>query len=281
MELPSGWTVVDRHKFGPFTTSMVLQRPDGSQVVFTAWRHRKGHGVAAAESLDRIRGVRWWSPLRRGWWIAILFMIGSACFALGSIPAFASWVGEAVVWVFFVGSIFFTSAAYLQYFEASNEGDDLRGAARTRRPLGLRLASLGWWATSTQLLGTLWFNLTTFAGTRTDLDLSQQEILVWAPDAIGSILFLVASTFAVAEVRDGMKRGWRPSLESAIAWINMTGSIAFGISAIAAFIDPTNGELLNVAAANAFTFIGAVCFFTGALLLVPDMGRATEPVVST
>ncbi len=101
----------------------------------------------------------------------------------------------------------------------------------------------------------------------------QEESLIWAPDAIGSILFLVASGFALAEARDGIGRGWRPSLETAIAWINLAGSVAFGISAIAAFIDPTDGELLNVAAANAFTFVGAVCFFVGALMLLPDLGR--------
>lgn len=281
MDVPSGWIEVDRHRIGPFTTSMVLQRPDGAKVVFTAWRHRKGHGVVAAANVDRLEAVPWWAPQRRGWWIAILFMLGSLCFALGSVPAFAAWIGSAVVWVFFVGSIFFTAAAYLQYFEATNEGDDLRGGSTTRRPLGVRLVSLGWWAASTQLLGTLWFNLTTFAGTRETLTVAQQESLIWAPDAIGSILFLVASSFAVLEVRDGIGRGRRPSLESAIAWINMTGSIAFGVSAIAAFIDPADGELLNVAAANAFTFVGAVCFFVGAFMLLPDMGRAAEPEGAT
>ncbi len=270
-----------RHRIGPFTTSMVLRRPDGVEVLFTAWRHRKGDGMVEATAAERIGDIPWWAPQRRNWWIAILFMIGSLCFALGSLPPFASVVGEAVVWVFFLGSVFFTSAAYLQYFEASNEGDDIRGAARTRRALGLRLTSLGWWAASSQLLGTLWFNLTTFAGTRTGLDLGQQEALVWAPDALGSILFLVASAFAILETSDGLSRGRRPSLESIIAWINMAGSIAFGISAIAAFIDPANGELLNVAVAGTFTFLGAMLFFVGALLLLPDMAREREIAPAT
>ena len=39
-------------------------------------------------------------------------------------------------------------------------------------------------------------------------------------------IFLVASTFAVLEVRNGLGGGWpRPSLEAAIAWANMTGSV--------------------------------------------------------
>jgi hypothetical protein len=275
MDIPAGWTVVDRHRIGPFTTSMVLQRPDGSQTVFTARRHRKGRGLLDVETDEHIAGIPWWAPQRDGWRIAILFMIGSLCFALGSVPAFAEALGQNVAWVFFVGSLFFTSAAYRQFFEASNEGDDIRGSARTKRPLGVRLTSLGWWAAATQLLGTLWFNLTTFAGTRDSLSVAQQETLVWAPDAIGSILFLVASALAVLEVRDGLQRGWRPSLESAIAWANMVGSIAFGIAAIAGYIDPANGELLDVAAANAFTFVGGLLFFVGAALLLPEMARTS------
>jgi hypothetical protein len=279
MDIPTGWTIVDRHDIGPFVTSMVLLRPDGSEVVYTSWRNRKGHGLAERPAVDRIKTVPWWAPQLRGWWISVLFMIGSLCFAFGALPPFASMVGDAVVWVFFVGSLFFTSAAYLQFFEASNQGSDIRGSAVTRRPLGVRLSSLGWWAASSQFLGTLWFNLTTFAGTRGGLDAAQQEALVWAPDAIGSILFLVASTFAVLEARDGIRRGWRPSLETAIAWANMTGSIAFGISAIAAYIDPSTGEVLNATMANGFTFLGAALFFVGAALLLPDLGRsvAAEP----
>ncbi len=87
----------------------------------------------------------------------------------------------------------------------------------------------------------------------------------------------MASTFALLETRDGQVQGGRPTLESGIAWINMVGSIAFGISAVAAFIDPANGELLDAAVANGMTFVGAVCFLVGAALLLPDMSRAPGP----
>ena len=68
-----------------------------------------------------------------------------------------------------------------------------------------------------------------------------------------------------------------PRSKSGIAWINMVGSIAFGISAVAAFIDPANGELLDAAVANGMTFVGAICFLVGAALLLPDMSRAPGP----
>ena len=254
---------------------MVLERPDGTRATFSAWHHRKGHGLIDEAARAGLRDIPWWAPDRRGWWIAVLFMIGSLCFALGAFPATALLFGSAVVWVFFIGSIFFTSASYLQFYEVTNEGDDPQGQGRTRRLFGIRPASLGWWAAAIQLVGTLWFNLTTFAGTRTTLTTPQEAALVWAPDAIGSICFLVASALAIIEVRDTVRGWWPRALESTIAMINMAGSIAFGISAMAAFILPQTGELLNSAAANAGTFVGAILFLLGAFLLLPDLGRST------
>ena len=95
---------------------------------------------------------------------------------------------------------------------------------------------------------------------------------------VGSILFLVASALVIAETHDRLRGILFRSLESRIAGLNMLGSIAFGISAVAAFIVPSTGELLSLPVANLFTFIGAVMFFVGAALLIPDMDP--EPKVS-
>ena len=49
-------------------------------------------------------------PARLNALIAWLFMVGSACFVLGSVPAYANAVGGTVDGVtYFVGSIFFTA----------------------------------------------------------------------------------------------------------------------------------------------------------------------------
>src|SRR4029079_13222354 len=59
-------------------------------------------------------------PATSGWrstvsWSAVLFIIGSACFAIGPFPGFLQLVGAAAdAAAFFVGSLFFTSAAALQ-----------------------------------------------------------------------------------------------------------------------------------------------------------------------
>jgi hypothetical protein len=197
-------------------------------------------------------------------------MVGSACFAVGSIPMAAAALGSAAPWIFFVGSLFFTSAAYLQYFEATNEGDALDGTGRTRRLVGVKRDSLGWWASFIQLLGTLAFNVTTLAGTMV-LTGQQAERWVWAPDVVGSVFFLTASWLVIAETHDRIRGMLFRSLESRIAAVNMLGSIAFGVSAVGAFIVPSSGEVLSLPIVNIFTFIGAVFFFIGAGLLIPAM----------
>ena len=65
----------------------------------------------------------WWAPGARGWWIGILFGVGSALFALGAVPGYASAVGVRTDSItFFIGSLFFTSAGFLQYRESVDAG---------------------------------------------------------------------------------------------------------------------------------------------------------------
>ena len=51
--------------------------------------------------------------------------------------------------------------------------------------------------------------------------------------------------------------------------MNLAGCVFFGISALASFIVPSSGSILDLAAANWTTALGALCFFIGALLLLP------------
>jgi hypothetical protein len=55
----------------------------------------------------------------------------------------------------------------------------------------------------------------------------------------------------------------------------MVGSIAFGVSAIAAkAVGPTD-EIRSIALTNLGTFVGALCFLAGAVLLIPDQAQHT------
>jgi hypothetical protein len=176
------------------------------------------------------------------------YALGSVCFVLGSTPLYFDHVDEAVTAAtFFIGSLFFTTAASVQMW-----------TSRTTLPLFSRHPDrVGWWSASVQWVGTLEFNVSTFAATIVGLTATQEKRLVWSPDMIGSILFLVASVLGVWAVR--MVASTRRDRGMAI--LNLLGSVAFGAAAIAAFVLPTTGEVLNIGIVNVGTALGGICFF--------------------
>ena len=252
---------------GPFVTHVVYEI-DGVEHEWSSRAHRKrrrGGGPGGR--------IRW----TRQWWIAILFMVGSLCFALGSVPGYASLVGVvADSATFFVGSIFFTSAGYLQFAEVVNTEPSAEAGAHRFRFASWEPRRIDWLATSIQLAGTVFFNVSTLRALIESLDAAPASLLSWRPDALGSVCFLVASWLAFAEAGDGWL-SWRlRDLGWSIAGLNLVGSVFFGLSAIGAYIIPSTGDLLNAAVANGGTFLGAVCFLVGAALLIPEAERAAR-----
>lgn len=282
--IPEGWTVVRTSGPLSFTTHALLRRPDDSVVEWSSRRHRKGLGLRLPDGhrLRRAEGGWGGRPQRSSWWMGGLFAFGSVCFALGSMPLFFDRVAASIVAAtFFVGSLTFTAAAAVQYHEAARAHEGL--LAESPRPgLGHLLQwmprRLAWWAALVQLIGTVLFNVSTFAATRDDLDTDQVRRLVWAPDVYGSVCFLVACGLAWSEVN----RGIRPRPDGSIGWrialINLAGAVAFGVAAIAARVLAT-GEPANIAMVNGATFAGALCFLTGAVLLPVESAadRAAAP----
>ena len=62
---------------------------------------------------------------------------------------------------------------------------------------------------------------------------------------------------------------WAPrSVDWQAAWINLVGCVAFGVSALAAFVTAA-GATVDPAVAGAGTFVGALCFLVAALLPLP------------
>lgn len=292
-DLPDGWAAVDARGPGPFVTHAVLRRPDGAEVEWTSRRHRKGLGLRAGAAVPTApadaapvavpagarphHGADAWS-----WWIGALFAIGSVCFALGSLPAFFQAVAPAVTaWTFAVGSVFFTSAAYLQYDEAARAPRDVLATAPPRGRLaalvGFRADRIDLWASAVQLVGTVLFNVSTFSATRTGLTVAGDKSLVWAPDVLGSVCFLVASWFAYAEVNRGVLPRPDRSVGWTIAGLNLAGSVAFGVAAVAARYLRGTDDVANIAAVNAGTFVGAACFLVGAVLLPVESARDRAP----
>jgi hypothetical protein len=197
-------------------------------------------------------------------WMALLFATGSTCFLVGPIRAYAQLVGAvAVSWTFFIGSILFTGGGTLQSLLAWPDRHS-PGAGRA-----------AWWAAIIQSAGTLFFNVTTFHSLSTLPDNAGYDRLVWRPDAFGSICFLVSGVIAY---RASARRGWWPVRGGAGWWeagVNLLGCILFGISAVAGYLVPSTGSILDLAAANWTTALGAACFLACAVATLRT-GRTTK-----
>ena len=126
--MPAQPETTQERGFGPFVTFVVRKRPDGVIARWESRAHRKHlHGAVSP-------GSTWWAPRDRDWWMGVLFAVGSLLFALGTVPAYADAVGarpDAVT--FFIGSLFFTSAGFLQYREAVDAAPRRPGTARSRQ----------------------------------------------------------------------------------------------------------------------------------------------------
>ena len=94
---------------------------------------------------------------------------------------------------------------------------------------------------------------------------SEYNKLVWRPDWRGSICFLVSGAIAY---HASPRHGWLPARGAPGWWqpaINLLGCIFFGISAIAGYVLPSTGSVLDLAAANWNTALGAACFLACAV----------------
>jgi YrhK-like protein len=217
-----------------------------------------GHALLRASGPDALEG--WDRP------IAVGFGIGSLCFFIGPFPGVVQLIGsgpDAVL--FFVGSIFFTFAAALEVRQTT-----LRRAARFG-------SDETWWSAAVQFVGTLLFNLSTFDAMQTGLSNQQDDRLIWTPDVFGSAAFLVSGALAYHVAA----RGGRHDREWRMAAVNLLGCILFGVSAIASYVVPDSGSILDLAAANWGTSLGAACFFAGSVLLWPSIYHTSPEELRT
>lgn len=186
-------------------------------------------------------------------WMALLFAAGSVCFVVAPFPGYANLVGDAADAVtFFVGSVLFTAGGALQTAIAFPERHAHGGAAQA-------------WAAAIQSAGTLFFNVTTYRALHTALASPEYDRLVWRPDSLGSICFLLSGLIAYLA---SARHGWRPVRGGRGWWepsVNLLGCVLFGIAAIAGFVVPSTGSVLAQAAANWNTALGAACFLACAL----------------
>ena len=182
------------------------------------------------------------------------FGLGSLCFVAGPLTAYGNAVGaRADALTFFIGSILFTLGGASQCLLAAPERSD--------RPTGLASWRTAW----IQSVGTLLFNLMTFVAITVAATARSYDTVVWGPNAIGSVCFLVSGTIFYLSAP---RRGLLPRTDHEGWWeapVNLLGCVLFGISAVAGYATGQAGVLVSTGISNWTTTLGAACFLACAL----------------
>ena len=265
---PESWERTGLRGIGRFVTELELIDETGQHILWNARRHRKGLGPftnsarAEAESLTQ--------HLNRP--IALRFIIGASLFFIAATLSLLN-VGSTFTQnlIYFVGSIFFTLAGYLQYFQSINNSEDihLRSPSKPWRWWAWQPSRIDFWVVSSQLLGTLFFNFNTFDAFLSHT-LESDLISIGMPDILGSILFLISGTFGVIEFNHHIIFWPKRSRQSSITIINFWGCILFMGSAILApvvFLSPSEWSTL---ASVGMTAAGALAFLISSTLMLSE-----------
>ena len=218
-------------------------------------------------------------PARLNAAIAWLFMVGSACFVLGSVPAHLDAVGSWVDGITVVGSLFFTTASYFQLVQAQSPAttDVDRPASTCRCARG---CGAGCRTTQPARRG----HPVPARSSSTSAPWPRSPTTRPPPRPTGTSGGRTSSGRCCSWCRARMPCSPSPTGSSAsshgpswrIAWLNMLGSVLFMASALASYVLPSTDELVSTRVAVAGTLLGAV-FLLGAALMFPAWRRALEP----
>lgn len=274
-----------------FITQVFEYRDDSRTYLYTSRRMRKGlddllvdkHRNSLRHPFHQLSSLFTYQPKTLTWWIGVLFMMGASGFVVASIVSLnddSSVSDFTKNLTFFIGSLFFTAAAYLQYLESINA--DITNSEHFTKDkknwvwLAFRHKNLGFLSSASQLMGTLFFNLNTFNSLYFSFTFLQEDLFIWMPNMIGSMLFIMSALFGWLEVsRDKHVKSFR-SLSWWIIWINILGSIFFQLSAIKSYVLLNSGELIGPEALLEYTLYGAICFLIAAYLLNVEMNETAQ-----
>ena len=263
---------------GPFTTRLTWHRPEGGTVVWESRLARKrgvlsvrdaGGTVAMSPTVD----IQALDRLRRLNYVASgAFFLGGILFALGAAVAqFGSGDPVESASIYFAGGLFFNTGGYTSLLQVLNAPRHSQGggalATAGWRWWGYEPMRLDWLSTFVLFAGTLVFGVNLLDSFLQGLSVQQTNRLIWTPDVIGCVLFLISGHLAFAEICHRS----RPCLRSrSLGWwvvaVNQFGSILFMVSALAAFTRPATQSLVNADIANWGTLCGALCFSLGGAL---------------
>jgi hypothetical protein len=107
--------------------------------------------------------------------------------------------------------------------------------------------------------GTIVFGINLIDSMLGSLTPAQEDRLVWNPDIIGCLLFLISGLLAMVDISGSWWRLRGEGLGWWIVFVNQVGSVLFMASGVASFVR-ADGDMIAVALANWGTFGGAACF---------------------
>ncbi|MFB7618670.1 hypothetical protein [Kitasatospora sp. NPDC056181] len=263
---------------GPFTTRLTWRPPGGGTAVWESRLARRrgllavhppGAPTSRRASADDVAIGR----LRRLNAIAATaFIIGGALFAAGAgVAQFGSGDATTCAALYFAGGLFFNTGGYVSLLQVVNAprhvpGGEGRLVTRRWRWWSYEPTRLDWLSAFVLFAGTLVFAVNLIDSFLQGLSVQQVNRLIWTPDVIGCILFLVSGHLAFAEICHGRPCVRRRSLGWWIVAVNQLGSVLFMVSALAAYTRPATDSLVNADIANWGTLTGALCFSVGGVL---------------
>ena len=261
---------------GPFTTRLTWRLMDGRTAVWESRRARKrgllgvrepGEEAVTPRRADRVSIGR----LRRLNAVAAgAFTVGGLLFAVGAAVAQYGPRGTTGAWIYFVGGLFFNTGGYASLLQAVNAPRQDSGSGslsgRRWRWWSYEPGRIDWLSTFVLFAGTLVFGINLLDSLLQGLSAQQANRLVWAPDMVGCVLFLISGHLALVEVCHGRPRVVAQDVGWWIVVVNQLGSVLFLVSALAAYTRPATGGLVNVDVANWGTLAGASCFAAGGVI---------------
>ncbi|MGE0297412.1 hypothetical protein [Pseudonocardia sp.] len=268
-ELPSEARVQNTGGRGSLISRVQWLHPDGSTATWESRLARKRGVIEVVRNgiVERIMArpavaVR----LRRCNDLSgVSFFLGGLLFTVGALLAqYEAAPVLTIDWTFLIGGFWFSTGAYAALVQELNSprriGDDGTLVAPAWRWWAYEPYRPGWVAAFALFCGTLAFAVSLVDAFLTGLSAGQANRLIWAPQMVGCVLFLVSGHIAIAEVCHGRLRWMPSSLGWWIVLVNQIGSWLFMVSGLAAFVRPVTGEVISVGLINWGTAWGAACF---------------------
>lgn len=293
---PEEWEKRESGGAAGFEDSRTVYRlPDGSEYVWESRRHRKGLGLRtrsgrAARLQDRApeAGKRnpWlggFAPHRLAWWIAVVFILGSALFTVGAtaslFPALFGGAERASLTAdlsYFTGASLFTGGVYLQLLEAINASDYIGMKPPYWRPRQFRWFAwqprrLEFMAPFLLLFGAVSFNVETALALISALGSVSLPTTIALASIVGAVFFLGPSYLQMIEVCHRYLCSRPRSISWWVTFFYTVGSAGFVVGAFFGFEVPGLSSPVESEITKWSYLQGAVFFLIGSYLLLPEM----------